>query len=191
MKKLRFKITGDAPLLMHNGRLADNADEFAMAMKEISSNRKKTTADYEKLAQLEFLGGLYLGENNEPIIPAHVMEAAIIGRGGAARKDRMGKESAAGLWVIDDATLVYDGPKDPDELWQDKRFVNQSMVRIGPNRIKRTRPFFRKWTAEFELQFDPELLNEEDVRRWVEVAGTQVGLMDWRPRFGRFSVEWL
>lgn len=190
MQKLHFTITGDAPLLMHNGRLAAQGDPYARKIKEISSKRKKTDADFEEMARLEFLGGLYLNENNEPCIPSLVFEATLIGRGGAARKERMGKEAAAALWVLDDAPLIYEGPKEPEELWEDKQFVSQMLVRIQRSTITRTRPIFREWSAEITVQFNPNLLDEKDVRRWIEVAGEQVGLMDWRPRFGRFGVKW-
>lgn len=177
--------------MMHNGRLADNSDPYVEKMKEITSKRKKTDADHEEMARLEFLGGLYLGENDEPVIPSHVMEAVIIGRGGSARMERMGKESAAALWVIEDAPLLYDGPKDPHKLFEDKRFVSQAMVAVQRNKVKRTRPIFKKWAADIAVEFNENLIDEESVRRWVEVAGEQVGLMDWRPRFGRFEVQWL
>lgn len=139
---------------------------------------------------MEFLGGLYLNESNEPCIPGFVLEACIISKGGAARKEKMGKESAAAFWCLEDAPLIYDGPKDPEELWKEKQFVFQAMVHIGTSTVKRTRPVFREWSAEITVQFNEQLLDESMVRRWVEVAGEQVGLMDWRPRFGRFSVEW-
>jgi len=188
VKKLQFTITGDAPLLMHNGRLADNTDPYVLAMKEITSKRKKTAADHEELARLEFLGGLYLGENDEPVIPGAVFEAALIGRGSSSRMEKSGKQAAAALWVMQDTPLLYEGPRTPEELWKDKRFVSQALVKIQRATIKRTRPIFKEWSAAIVVEFNEKLLNEEDVRRWVEVAGEQVGLMDWRPRLGRFSV---
>jgi len=190
VKKLHFTIVGEAPLLMHNGRLADRDDPYSRKMSEISSKRSKTDADYEELARMEFLGGLYLDENEQPCIPGYVFEACIIGKGGAARKERMGKEAAAAVWVLDDAPLEYDGPRDPQELWQDKRFISQSLVRVQRNTVKRTRPRFKEWQANVTVEFNENLVDETDVRRWIEVAGEQVGLMDWRPRFGRFRVEW-
>jgi hypothetical protein len=57
-------------------------------------------------------------------------------------------------------------------------------------KIKRTRPIFREWAADILVEYNDNLLDEEQVKRWVEVAGEQVGLMDWRPRFGRFEVKW-
>lgn len=190
IQKLSFKIEGIAPLMMHNGRLADPDDPYSRAMKAITSNRKKTDADLEELARLEFLGGLYLNDDERIIIPGFVFEASLIGKGGAARKERMGKEAAAALWVTQDFLLIYDGPQEPNELWKDKQFVNQSMVRVQSSKVKRTRPFFQDWGAEIVVEFNDNLINEEQVRRWVEVAGEQVGLCDWRPRLGRFRVIW-
>ena len=158
-------------------------------MKEITSKRKKVDADYEELARLEWLAGLYL-KDSMPCIPGFVFEAALIGKGGAARKEKMGKEAAAAVWVIDDFLLEYDGPTDPHELWEDVRFRDQSLVKVGMARVLRTRPFFKNWSADIEITYDEELIDREIIKRWVEIAGRQVGLMDWRPKFGRFTVEW-
>lgn len=190
MKKLSFTIVGIAPLLMHNGRLADRDDVYARKMKEITSNRKKTDADYDELNRLSFLGGLYLDKNDEPCIAAYVFEACIIGKGGAARKERMGKESAAAFWCVNDAPLIYDGPREPEKLWKDKKFVSEALVKVQNNKVKRIRPIFEEWSAKITVEFNEKLLDEDSVKRWVEIAGEQVGLCDWRPRFGRFRVEW-
>lgn len=190
MKKLSFTIVGIAPLLMHNGRLADRDDPYSRKMSEITSNRKKTDADYEELNRLSFLGGLYLNKNEEPCIPSYVFEACIIGKGGAARKERMGKESAAAFWCLNDARLIYEGPHTPQELWEDKQFVSEALVNVQNNKVKRIRPIFEEWSAEITVQFNEKLLDEDSVKRWIETAGEQVGLMDWRPRFGRFTIQW-
>jgi len=188
MQELSFRIVGVSPLLMHNGRLVNPADEYTRKMKEVSSKRKKTDADYEEMARLEWFGGLYLADK-EPCIPGYVFEACLIGRGGAARKEKMGKEAAAALWVIDDFPLEYDGSRDPFELWKDERFRLQIPVKIGQSRIIRTRPMFKEWAATVSFSFNPQLLDPDVVTRWVTIAGEQVGLMDWRPKFGRFKVE--
>ena len=190
METLRFKIQGISPLLMHNGQTADPANVWSRKMKEITSKRKKVDADYEELARLEWLAGLYL-KDNAPCIPGFVFEAALIGKGSSARKERMGKEAAAAVWVIEDFPLEYDGPADPHELWEVERFRNQSLVRVSQSRVLRTRPFFKEWGATIEVTYDDELIDGETVKRWIEVSGRQVGLMDWRPKFGRFEVEWI
>lgn len=188
IQKLIFKIQGEAPgLLMHNGQLVDPANQFSRKIKEFSSKRIKADADYEAMARAEFLGSLYL-DGKEPCIPGYIFEAALIGRGGSARKEKMGKEAAAALWVVDNFPLEYDGPRDPFELWDDERFRLVAPVRIGQSRVMRTRPLFSEWAATVSLEFNDALLDEDVIRRWVEIAGEQVGLMDWRPKHGRFSV---
>ena len=189
MKTLNFQIVGVSPLIMHNGRLADPSDSYTRAIKEISGKRKKTDADYEEMARLEFLGGLYLLDN-QPCIPSYVFEACLIGKSGAARMENMGKKAAAALWVTGDFPLMYDGPKDPHELWDDEQFRMVAPVRVGQARVMRTRAMFKEWSAEISFGFNPDLLNEDMVRTWPEIAGEQVGLMDWRPKFGRFEVKW-
>ncbi len=189
MQTLNFRIVGVSPLLMHNGMLADPSNFYTRKIKEISSKRSKTDADFDEMARLEWFGSLYLLDK-QPCIPGYVFEATLIGKGGAARKERMGKEAAAALIVPDDAPLEYDGPRDPEELWGLEKFRLQVPVNVRGNRVIRTRPIFRKWGTNIAVCFDHELLNEDDVRRWVEVAGMQVGLMDWRPKFGRFDIQW-
>lgn len=189
MKTLNFTIAGVSPLIMHNGRLADPSDSYTRAVKEISGKRKKTDADYEEMARLEFLGGLYMLDSG-PCIPSYVFEACLIGKGSAARMENMGKKAAAALWVTEDFPLIYDGPKDIHDLWKDEQWRIVAPVRVGQARVMRTRAMFKKWSAEISFGFNPSLLNEGMVRTWPEIAGEQVGLMDWRPKFGRFEVVW-
>ena len=91
--------------------------------------------------------------------------------------------------VLDDLRLAYDGPKDPRALCDDPRFRLRCGVRVGTSRVMRTRPRFPAWAADLAVDYLPSLLNEHDVRRFVVVAGEQVGVGDWRPRFGRFLVD--
>lgn len=184
---LNYKIRGVAPLLMHNGQLADPANKWARSIKEISSKRKKVDADYEEMARLEWMGGLYLLDG-EPCIPGYVLEGMLIGKGGAARKQRMGKEAAAGLFVLKNFPLEYDGPRDPSELYQIETFRDRSLVVIGQSRVVRTRPIFHEWAASVEVEIETELVNPDDVDQWMETAGRIVGLMDWRPKCGRFEI---
>jgi len=160
-------------------------------MKAITSNRKKTDADIDELARLEFMGGLYLNKYKRVILPKHVVEACLIGRGGAARKEKSGQAAAAGLFVPDDALLEYDGPEDPEELWKDERFVFEAMVKVQTSKVARTRPIFDEWSAYISILYNEDLLNESQIIRWMDVAGAEVGLCDWRPRYGRFDVELL
>jgi hypothetical protein len=168
-KSLKFKITGVAPLLMHNGQTADPLNPHSRAIAEITSKRKKTEADHAEIARREWYAGLYL-HGSQPCIPAEAIEAALVK---GAMKEKQGPK----------------GPRDPDDLWQNETFRLRVPAKVGTSRVIRTRPIFREWSAELVVKFLPSLLNEKDVRSFLVTAGEQIGLLDWRPRFGRFSVS--
>jgi len=58
---------------------------------------------------------------------------------------------------------------------------------LNGKRIMRTRPIFRNWSALAVIEYESSLLNLEQVDRWIQTAGVQVGICDWRPRYGRFT----
>ena len=180
-----FKIFGQAPLLMHNGQLVDPLNSFAQSIAQITKKKKKTDADHEEMSRREFFGGLYMSQNR-PCIPAEMQEAALI-RG--AMKQKRGPEAKAGLLVEDHAPLEYEGPHDPSELWKDEKFRLRAPARVGAQKVMRTRPYFGEWSATLTIKFLPSMLNPADVRSFLVTAGEQIGIGDWRPRFGRFTVQ--
>ena len=138
------------------------------------------------MAELEFMGSLYLNEDLVPVLPPEGIEAIV--RSGA-KKSKDGKVAQSGCFCYDGAVLEYDGPKDMKELWEDERFVLSVGAKVGQARIIRTRPIFEDWAADIELSINQELCSEAQVTQWLEVAGVQCGAFDWRPRYGRFTVE--
>jgi len=188
---VRFHITGIAPLIMHNGRLADPLDEATKALASVTGKRKKTDADIEEIARLEFMGSLYLNDKGEPIIPARWVYGCLAGKGGAARKNKAGTEAKAGLFVVGNFPLSYDGPRDAKGLWKDARFRSRVNAKVGQATIMRTRPIFEEWAAEVEVGYNPEIVNRADLIEWMTLAGEQIGMGDWRPQYGRFTAETL
>lgn len=69
------------------------------------------------------------------------------------------------------------------------------VIAATKGRIVRHRPRLDNWELTFNLEFDPTLLSEKELRNIVDDAGSRVGLLDFRPErkgpFGRFMVtEW-
>lgn len=180
-----MKLTGVAPLVLHNIRLADPMDEFAQRLKEVSGKRKKTESDYLEMSRIEFFGGLYTNEDGRVIIPGVSLEAMIQD---GAKVSKRGKDAKAGVIVEEDPLLIYDGPKDPESLYADKRFVLRAPVRVGPARIIRTRPQFPVWSLQFKVAYLIDVLSKKDLTDALVAAGRLKGLGTWRPRFGRFEV---
>jgi hypothetical protein len=185
-KTAQFKLTGVSPLIQHNGDMANPLNPIVKQIKLISGKRKKTEADLEELARLEFIGGMYYSNNPGVILPAEVLEATI---NGGARKFKEGMSAKAGMVIMKHAKLVFEGPQTPQEMWEDGRFTFQKMVTVSRARILRTRPFFEDWSAEIEVTYEDTVCDEAQVYKWLKKAGEIVGLCDWRPRYGRFSVE--
>lgn len=184
-KTIEFRVRGVAPQLMHNGQLANPMNKFTRARKAITSKRKKTDEDFAQLADLEFLGGLYVNEEHCPCLPGEVIEATIAN---AAKKTRKGKDAKAAIIVPDSAALEYEGPQTPDGLKADERFRLYTPVAVGQSRVIRCRPKFKNWEAVFTVHYQDDTFNAGEVVDFVETAGRAVGFGDNRPRFGRFEV---
>ena len=184
MDTVRAKLTGTAPLLMHNGQLCDPRNKWAIALAKVVKGKAK---DLLEAQRIEFLGGLYLDDNQAPCITGDMVYAAVI-KGAAARK--LGKEAKAGVYESAPFfPLQYDGPRTPEELYDDPRFRDYRGVRVGQVRVQRSRPIFRRWAVEIALDFDRSIIGRDDIVSALERAGHVVGLGDYRPRFGRFNVE--
>jgi hypothetical protein len=172
---------------MHNARLSNPLDDVAKAMKRYTSKRTKTEEDYEELARLEHWGGLYFDHEVGPFLPGQNFERCLVD---AARITKSGKKIERGVFVETNVNAIaYKGPRTIKELWDDKNFVLMSSVKVGTNRVMRTRPMFRTWTVYADGIYDPSVINLEELRDIASTAGTMIGLGDWRPRFGRFVAK--
>ena len=183
--QVTLKITGLTPLIVHNGQLADPLNKFSKAIKAVTGKRKKVDADYEELARLEFLGGLYL-KDSRPCMPSQALEAMMIS---AAKKQRKGADFKSGMLIEESPYIEYDGPTNPDELWADERFRIVAGVKVSQSRVMRTRPQFLQWSLQFGVTYIEELLNKRDIIEVATIAGWQIGLCEWRPKFGRFKAD--
>ena len=140
-KTVSYKLTSVCPMIVHNGQMADPLNKFAKALKQISSKRVKTDADYEEMARIEFMAGLYMGKDG-PIIPAANIDALLIN---GAKKSKEGQLAKGGVFTTEHALMNYDGPRSADGLWQDDRFRFSAIVRVGQARVARMRPIFNEW----------------------------------------------
>lgn len=185
-KVLDATIRSLTPIMYHNGRLADPLDPYAKQLKELTSKRDKTDADYEAIGHIEWEGGLYLDENRRVIFPGENIEAALI-EGGS--KNKLGPKFKAGLLCDGAWPLEYDGPKDFERLKADPRFRDRRGICVNRgSRTMRTRPIFIPWSLSFTLQYLPDLLNEAQVLKALEIVGQIIGIGDFTPKYGRFEV---
>lgn len=185
MKEFSFRATGVAPLICHNGQLADPLNEFARRLKQVSGKKKKSDADMEQMAKIEFLGGLYMSPKG-PCLPGEMIEAAIVNAG---KLQRIGKDVVRSVWCNEPPVIEYEGPREPEAMWDDGGFTFKVGVRVKQNRVVRTRPRFDKWACDITILYDEETLNRSTIEELVVKCGESIGFGDWRPKFGRFSVK--
>ena len=82
------EVKGVAPMLLHNGNMANPFNPHVKAMKELQANAKRNKTDefYFQLSKLEWYAGLYLNSKKEPIIPQDVLIACMVKAGKRQRK---------------------------------------------------------------------------------------------------------
>lgn len=184
MKKMKLKLEGIAPMLMHNKRTCDPTDPYTIQIKEITCKRKKTDEDYGKLSNLEFLAGLYMDDKGKFFIPGEQIEMAIAGHANSVNR-KLGKMSLlAKLWADGPFYLTaFDGPSKAEERMHDRSCIDNRSVVISRSRVMRTRPIFRNWIAEGTIMYDD--ISEKEIIGMLDLA-QNTGLGDFRPKFGRF-----
>ena len=192
MKTLSARITGLRPLVMHNGLMADPTNPAVIAIKKITAkgSKKLTEHDYRERDKLEWDAGLYWSEDAGGIaIPSDNIERCIQE---GAKKSRLGKDFAAAVFVQEAEVPIKHrlSGKPKDVIYADPGYTLRKGVKVQQARIIRIRPMVPSgWSAAFTVEFDESIVNGASVRDALVEAGAIIGLGDWRPKFGRFSVE--
>lgn len=187
MEVLKFRITGTAPLIVHSLKGLNPFDETTRRKKAINAKKtKKTDEDMLMVNYLDFSMALYMDAKHGPIVPSANVEATLRDAG---KSEKLGKDVQKGLSVLDDVPILYEGPRTVDGLWEDRRFVDFRGGKVGQARVMLCHPRFDIWAIEPEVRFDTEIFNPETIVRIAVYAGRYIGLCDYRPKFGRFSVE--
>lgn len=183
----KYKLTGVAPLLMSNGMKADPMWFRTKALKELTSQKKKTEELQMQIRELEWYAGLYEVDGTVGL-PSDMILSAIIG---GAKKNKNGPEAKAGVFETQPFfPLQYSGPKGSlSSLYADGRFVDCRGVMQNMKRIMRTRPIFRDWAVDAAVSYDDDVIEEPTIKQALDQCGMLIGLGDFRPRYGRFTVE--
>jgi len=192
-RELKFRLTGEAPLIPHSGQGQDRKLEINQRRAQIHANRHKVESEYDELEQLDFLVSLYVDDDGEPCIPGENIEGSMFGKSGAASYTKGITRKAAAAAIFCDASykLEYDGPRDPKALQKLDDFnFRCKAVRSGISNYI-VRPIFREWSVVIKVKYNDDLIDSGDVVQLLEYAGENVGLCDWRPKYGRFRVELL
>ena len=189
-----IKIVGISPIIMHSASGANPRHPLRLEASEITRRQgsNRTESDDAHLAEIETTLSFWLDANEMPTIPASAVRANIET---AARKRRQGPQVREGLLVSEIVAFEYDSEKYGETLTELRQTTQFTVpVKVQRNMIFRTRARFElPWALTFRVDVDDELVDEEQLRTWLDIGGRRIGLGDWRPEksgiHGRYKLE--
>lgn len=163
-------IEGTVPLLQHR---------FPEEPVEKKTTKKTGRIDYEAEGELS----LYQLDDGTIYQPATHIEQSMVR--GATSFQIPGKGKLTYKSLFQAAVFV-----EPDciEHKKPKWIMDKRAVIVNRARVWRYRPRFDEWALDFSIVVLDEQLAPEVVREVLDQAGSFVGIGDFRPKFGRFSV---
>jgi hypothetical protein len=167
------RIEGTAPLLMHSPS---------------GLGGEKKARGVIPSPEEEAESGLYRDGDGKIVVPARCVEGAIVKAAAAKTAAGQGKKTYKNFILAG----VQATPEEIPLIYEGNYIIDKRRAVIMRQGIIRCRPRFDKWALEFDIRvIDAYLLGhgqEAMLRGIFEDAGSLVGLLDFRPRFGRFEV---
>jgi len=192
MKNLKCKVIGNNEIRINNPQSADPLNKYAKKFKELNANRKKTDSDIELMRNLEIESKLYFDEKIGVWIPSSWIMAGIAGE--SFKQCKISKANTRGAVYINETKikLNYSGMKSVkkiDDLVLNPDFRTTQLLKQGQVKIAKGIPTFNNWSFDIDLDFDDEVITENEIKRILKVAVTRNGFGDFRPTYGRGQIE--
>jgi hypothetical protein len=177
---ISVEIEGTADLLLHGWSVEAVAEKSAA--KKGSAGKK--TDNLESYVRRDERGVI--------CIPSEYLRMSVVAAAKFRQDPRSPRKSASDLYKAGVVGLTSLAPLtnvvgETPKVWD---FEDARRVQVQRNGITRVRPAFRTgWKATFLLGvLLPEYIPQQDLREVISQAGRLVGVGDFRPTFGRFSV---
>ena len=194
---MKVNICGMTPMLMHNGRGANPLDPNSIKMKSLSSKRNKTKDDIEELLLIQWETGLYFNDEIGLYMPSENLYAAFYK---AAKKFKLGMKCSA-ISFPDPIGYPIFTANHTNYIELKKDTTNKFVKTIVIQKAKTIscRPIFNKWEMNFELEFETNIIDANEIKTILMAMSQRVGLGVWTPGspkpgiFGKFlikSLEW-
>lgn len=196
--KMFVKIVGITPMLIQNGRTANPLDPFAKRMKALTSKRNKTEDDIGQILETQWEASLYWDDKIGLHMPSENLFAAFYK---AAKKHKLGNK-CSGISFPEPIgyPIITEGHKSFEALKANltNRFVKTVVVQRA--KTVSCRPIFHTWRLNFDLEFEKEVWDANEVKTVLTTWSQRIGLGGWTPgspkpgTYGKFlieSIEWL
>src|SRR5262245_12769509 len=182
--RVSVQIQGDSALLFHRWQ-SDSVEAKANAAK---GSKAKKTDDVESY--------VWRNDDNEICLPGEYLRGSMIDpRNGAAKyvqDPRSSRKSAldlfrAGVVSLTDLAVITRADGSIADDWD---YIDRRRVTVQRAGVTRERPALNAgWSAECEFMvLLPQYISPQLLRRVLVDGGRLVGVGDFRPTFGRFSI---
>lgn len=184
--KLTLHLTGERPMLQHNGRLANPLDPNTRALKALTAKRKKTDEDLVDIMRAEARGALYETPEGLVGLPTQNVWRSVKD---AATAFKRGRDIERGLIGSDEVEplLIFGEKVDAVAFLADPANIDYRPVVVQRARTMRARPLVRGWSTSHTFELLEDVIDPRDMVPILERAGRLVGVGDWRPTYGTFS----
>jgi hypothetical protein len=181
MQKIFVKIVGTSPILMN---------KYHIERQLASKKTKHILVSYEPEIEAESSAYWASSGKRELIIPAGVIYAALLN---ASSFHKINKRSAKSILAGAMRVQGLDGSEEI-RLGTDKYAIDTRGVVINKARVPKSRARLDKWSAEFNIVFNENLIpSAEHIEPVLIEAGQRIGIMDFRPAkggwFGTFDIQ--
>lgn len=192
MKSIEITIKGTTPLLMNSNQGVNPLHPLTRKMKVLTAKRKRTEEDDTEILHLKWQLGLYWQEPTGLVVPSINLEAMFRNAAKTVRKGNIAKQQSAITIKPDFIPLIVpeETPKTIEGLWNDPnaRYSDVKVGRIKNASVLLCRPRFDNWGLKFTVMFDETKFDQKEIIDLFELAGRDVGLCDYRGKYGMFGV---
>jgi len=123
---------------------------------------------------------------NQIVMPGLNIEAMLVK---GAKKSRLGTDFKTGVMVPGDYRLRHKHEqRSIQSLISEPDFIDSRLVVVDRKRIVRTRPQLKQWSLDFMIQYLPSVVSASQIQKALDDASLYIGMGDFTPRFGKFSV---
>jgi hypothetical protein len=176
LKRIEVTIEGLSELIVH--RWSDKAVQMIKDKQQKKAKQAKEARDPEA----EYNASFYHDADGDFAFPCSGIKSCMVDA--CSYADGITKVSCRGAFhIIGDYAKI-----------KGKEYMREDMVRIGMGTADiRYRGAFPEWSISFQIEYNENVISQEQIANLLDLAGYSVGLAEWRPQkngsFGRFRIK--
>jgi hypothetical protein len=169
---------------LYLARLDENGDPDGLVSPQIELGENNFNFGYINPEEPD--GALLPFQGNQIVMPGINLEALLVK---GAKRSRWGTDFKTAVMVPNDYRIRHNLEHLPlAKLIDTPDFVDSRLVIVQRNRVTRTRPRLARWSIAFDINYMPSVVNASQIEKALEDCSLYVGVGDYTPRFGKFTV---